>query len=251
MKVMTLNINYYMTKHGSWSKRKETILQSLQENQADIVLLQAVKQDPRVGDGLDQAAQLLAQLPEHQFYTYQPATTYQDGSQDGSAILSRYPIEAADYLHLTLLPGLEDPNQRVLLTALINTPAGPLRCFNAHFSWVYEQAKLNIEEALPYMRAFREPAVMAGDFNTSPEVDLLDGLRQEGWMDAWNRLHFDQLGPTFEAPTPTLRIDYIWLNQALAPGLQDIQIISCEGEDQVSRLSDHFGLLASLNYPKE
>lgn len=246
MKVMTLNINYYMTKHGAWNKRKENIAGLIQEKMPDIILFQAVKQDPRNGGGIDQAGQLLVEMKEYLHYFYQSATTYQDESKDGSAIISRYPFLAVDHTALTLLPGLEDPNQRILLTALFETPAGPLRVFNAHFSWVYDQAALNLSEARSFLRAFSEPAVLGGDFNTSPEVDLLNTLREDGWVDAWARLHPEQPGYTFEAPNPSMRIDYIWANAALAPKLKSIELLAHEGEDHTARLSDHLGLLAEF-----
>jgi endonuclease/exonuclease/phosphatase family metal-dependent hydrolase len=246
MKLMTLNINYYMTKHGTWPRRKELIARSIQKHAPDVLLLQAVKQDPRTGNGLDQAAQLIVEVPDFPYYYYQPAVTYEDESQDGSAIVSRFPIQAVDHLPLTLLPGLEDPNQRVLLTALLEGPSGPLRVFNAHFSWVREQAALNLDEAVPFMRAFPEPAFLAGDFNTPPDSDLLDLLRQEGWTDTWLRFNPDNAGYTFEAPEPSLRIDYIWASAAVEAALRGIEIVSQEG-DEKTRLSDHFGLLAEAN----
>jgi endonuclease/exonuclease/phosphatase family metal-dependent hydrolase len=246
MKVMTLNINYYMTKHGPWNKRKENIAALIQEQNPDIILLQAVKQDPRVGGGIDQAAQLLVQMEEYQHYYYQSVTTYQDESKDGSAIISRFPIMAVDHIILTLMPGLEDPNTRTLLTCLLETPYGPLRVFNAHFSWVYEQAALNMEEARAFLKSFSEPAVLGGDFNTTPEMDILDGLREDSWVDAWTRMHPDEPGYTFEAPDPTLRIDYIWVSPALSPNLSQIVILEHRGADQSARLSDHLGLQASF-----
>jgi endonuclease/exonuclease/phosphatase family metal-dependent hydrolase len=247
MKVMTLNINYYMTKHGSWNKRKENIANLVQEHNPDIILLQAVKQDPRIGGGIDQAAQLLVQMQTHMHYYYQSATTYQDDSKDGSAIISRYPFMAVDHTLLTLLPGLEDPNQRVLLTGLLETPFGPLRVFNAHFSWVYEQAALNVEEARAYLANFTEPALFAGDFNITPETDILDGFREDGWMDVWGRLNPDNPGYTFEAPNPNLRIDYIWITPSLFQKLRGIEILVHHGVDPTDRLSDHLGLLAVFN----
>jgi endonuclease/exonuclease/phosphatase family metal-dependent hydrolase len=242
--VMTLNINNYQVKHGAWNDRKALIAELIRQHRPQVVALQAVKADPRFNDGIDQAEQLAALLDDYQSAVYQPFQHYQDGSSDGTAFLSVQPPLQVDQLPLTLLPGQEDTNQRGLLSALFETEAGPLRFFNAYFSWVPGQAGLNLSQAAGFMSKFEEPALLLGDFNQAPDSEVLQGLREAGWRDAWEFLHAGEAGCTFEAPQPTMRIDYIWTNPAFPLSLDRISILSSE-KDGV-RLSDHYGLALVL-----
>ena len=245
IRVDTLNINYYMDKHGAWDMRKELLCQALERTNADIIALQAVRSEPGLAKGKDQAAQLCRMLPVYQEVYFGPAERFPDGSVHGSAILSRLPMAVRDSLSLNRLPGLDDTNQRALLSARLDLPGGPLHLFNAHFSWVREQAQENLEQALPFIDAVQGPALLVGDFNIPSDSDLLGRLRESGWTDAWEKLHPDQEGLTFEADHPSLRIDYAWANADLAPKLQAIEII--QHDTGKIRLSDHLGLRVDLD----
>jgi endonuclease/exonuclease/phosphatase family metal-dependent hydrolase len=244
---MTFNLNYYGVKRGPWPVRKELIRETIQSADADIIALQAVCRDPAREHGLDQASQLADLLPEYRHVVFVPAMDFPDGSEGGSGILSRLRIGESDHLELSLLPRLEDTNQRVLMHARFDLPAGPLHLFNAHFSWVAEQARLNIGETIPFINFFRGPAVLVGDLNTPSDSDLLQRFSQAGWSDVWAELHPDEQGTTFESNDPSLRIDYAWVNQELKPNVQEIKIVADIQHESGARPSDHFGLLVTLD----
>jgi endonuclease/exonuclease/phosphatase family metal-dependent hydrolase len=246
LKIMTLNINYYVDKHGTWSDRKGLILEAVQAKGPDILALQAVKKDPDVHNGQDQAGQLASELEGFSYVVFQPVMQHSDGSEDGSAFLSRLPILEHQALPLTTLPGLDDPNQRAVLNGLFQTSLGPLRVFNAHFSWVSKQTKKNLDEAIPYFDSFRETSVLLGDLNTSPESELVRTLQQSGWLDAWEILNHDQDGFSFEAGNASLRIDYIWIRPGLQQSLKKIELVSESENRSGTHLSDHLGLLATF-----
>jgi endonuclease/exonuclease/phosphatase family metal-dependent hydrolase len=242
MKVMTLNINYYHDKHGSWEARKELICAAIRAADPDVIALQAVRRDQTVSQGEDQATQLARLLPVYQRAVFQPAVTYEDGAAEGSAFLSRLEI-----LELSVIPGLEDTNQRIVLNALIDRPSGPLRLFNAHFSWVYEQGQRNIRETLPYLNSFSESAMLVGDFNIAPDNDLLKRFHEEGWVDVWAELRPEEQGYTFvENKRLANRIDYAWLKRELLRSVQDIAIVADNQDEKGRRPSDHVGLLVTL-----
>lgn len=247
LKVMTFNLNYYGTKHGPWVLRRGLICAELQSVAPDIVALQAVARDPQVDGGADQAAQLAERLPEYTHTLFQPAMDFSDGSTGGSALLSRLPVAASDRLELDLIPGLEDDNRRVLLHARFDLPTGPLHLFNAHFSWVGEQARRNLEQAVPFFQSFAGPALLVGDFNIPAGSELLASLRQAGWRDVWAELNPGQEGLTFESNSPTLRIDYAWANPALLPHVTAIRIVADNEHATGARPSDHRGLLVTLD----
>ena len=252
LKVMTLNLNYYVTKHGPWPVRKELVHAAIRAAEPDMIALQAVGKDPAVANGADQAAQLRELLPEYRQVIFQPAMDFEDGSLGGSAILSKIEASGIDHLALTLLPGLDDPHRRVLLHARFDLPAGPLHLFNAHFSWVGEQARLNLEEAIAYTGSFlvagrQAPALLVGDLNTPAGSELWATFEQAGWSDLWAELCPEETGNTFESDDPSIRIDYAWMNRELRPLARSIEIVADNRHASGARPSDHFGLLLSLD----
>jgi endonuclease/exonuclease/phosphatase family metal-dependent hydrolase len=246
LRIMTLNINYYMDKHGPWNERRDLICQIIEHNKPDIIALQAVKKDLQVEDGIDQATQIAGLMPKYAQIIFEPAMVDGNGGAAGSAFLSRTKMRQIDRLELTLLPGLEDDNQRVLLRGLYDSPAGSLWVMNAHFSWVYQQGKMNIEQTMPFLPPHDQPAVLVGDFNMTPEMDLLDRLREAGWVDSWERLQPGKDGFTFEAPHPSIRIDYAWVSPGLVDKMAAIQVLSHERVEKNARLSDHLALLIDI-----
>jgi endonuclease/exonuclease/phosphatase family metal-dependent hydrolase len=246
MKIMTMNLNYYVEKHGPWEQRREVVLEVLRAEQPDIVALQAVRQDAHFYDGVDQASQLRQLLPEYEHVTFQPAMSFPDGSVGGSAVLSKIrPVEIG-YLGLTLLPDTPDQDQRLVLHARFDVPT-VMHLFNAHLSWVSEQASFNLDEALPYMNVFGEPALLVGDLNTPADSPLLERIRAAGWRDVWAELCLDEPGLTFESNSPTIRIDYAWANASLWPAVKGIKIVGNRPHNSGARGSDHFGLVVSLD----
>ena len=247
LKVMTLNLNYYVARHGPWDVRREIIREAIQAAAPDIIALQAVREDPQVVRGLDQASQLRQALPEYKHIVFHSAMEFEDGSVGGSAFLSRLRIAEADHIELTLLPGLEDNNRRELMHARFDLPEGPLHLFNAYLSWVEKQTRYNLREILPYLRMFKGPALLLGDMNTPAGTDILKPLEEAGWVDLWSKLRPDEPGYTFEAGEPKIRIDYAWANPDLAPKAAGIDLIANTQDERGARPSDHYGLLVSLN----
>jgi endonuclease/exonuclease/phosphatase family metal-dependent hydrolase len=246
LKVMTLNLNYYVEKYGTWPLRRDLIIDEIQASEPDLITFQAVKKDPNLFDGQDQGTQI-AKMAGYTYFKYQPAEEYPDGSSEGSAVLSQYPFSEVDTLQLSLSPGTEDKNKRVLINCLFNFHSFPLRLFNAHFSWVTEQARDNIEEAYRYIRTFREPFLLLGDLNTSPDSNLFDLFRKAGMIDVWAELCPDEDGYTFEADSPHVRIDYAWASQDLKKDLIAIQVVGEKRSTNQACFSDHLSLLIELS----
>lgn len=245
VRILTLNINGPGTRHGPWDRRRGLIAEALRSADADLVALQAVRRDPTVAGGLDQAAELAQMLQGYSYCVFRPATHYDTGAADGMAILSRQPAIHLDAIPLTRRPGLEDNFDRVLLCARFSLGVEILHLVNAHFSWVEEQAEDNVREAFPLMQSLAGPAVLVGDFNSTPDSNPMQTLCREGWVDVWAQLHPDKPGWTFESNAPTKRIDYVWANRALRQHVDQVRIVA-DGADGDVRPSDHFGLLASV-----
>lgn len=249
LKIMTLNLNFYVDKHGAWASRKELIGEVIRETNPDIITFQAVAKDPASEGGKDQAAQFSELFPKYRCHFFQAAQTNEKGIQEGSAIITSLLVAERSFLPMSKLK-TEDPFERVLLrTRFDNINGGPLYIFNGHFSWVYEQAQLNIKEAFWYINRLNGKALLLGDLNTPPDSDLFKTFKDAGWTDVWSSLHPDKEGFTFESNKPFTRIDYVWANPEIKDAVKDIQILHKE-KDGI-RLSDHMGLLVTLDLKKQ
>lgn len=246
--VMTMNINYTGDRFGPWEVRRGLIREVIQENQPDLIAFQAVRRDPTMEQAVDQAKQMASFLPEYHSVWFEPAVRLPSGVEDGSAFLSRQPIVNKDRLELSMRPRLEDDTRRVVLHAQLDLPGGPLHVFNAHFSWVPEQAQDNLRETLRWMDQFEGQRLLVGDLNTPPVSAVFEPLRQAGWSDAWLLLHPDENGFTFfETGQMVKRIDYFWVDESLKTKVEAIKIVADQESALQARPSDHAALVARFS----
>jgi endonuclease/exonuclease/phosphatase family metal-dependent hydrolase len=248
LKVLTLNLNGYNEKYGAWASRQDLIAAAIQEAQPDILAFQAVQQDPHIASGDDQAAQIASRFTHYPYVHFQPAVTYPDHCAEGSAFVSRYSIFPVNCRELTLRTGTDDPTRRVVLHAQFDLPSGPFHLFNAHFSWVDEQAQDNLEETLPFLESFAGQRMLVGDLNAEPDSTVIKRFEEAGWTDAWAALHPADEGYTFESNRLFKRIDYVWVDQSMRERLHAIQTIANSENDRGARPSDHLGLLVNLSF---
>lgn len=245
--IMTLNINGLGTKHGAWDRRREVIVDAIRGAEPDIVALQAVRDEPGLEGGDNQAMQLARLLPQYRHVIFRPGTCYKNGAADGSAVLSRLPIDAVESHELSHLPNTEDPWDRIVLHACFKREDELWHLFNAHFSWVSQQATDNVNEALAYVNSFSGPRVLVGDLNNTPDSTPTRRFRREGWLDAWSLLRGDDPGFTFESDRPSIRIDYVWIDASLKDRLLSVEQVARETTPDHVRASDHWGLLATFS----
>lgn len=235
---MSLNLNYRVAKHGAWADRLARIAQAARERQVDVMALQAVE---GAGGG-NQAAELAEALGfGHLAFV---AAMKQQGIARGSAFVSRYPLGEIETRRLATRNGHEDPTGRVLLCAKMETRAGRLDLYNAHFSWVPVQALDNAHEALAFRRNGR--ALFLGDLNSPPGSPALKALERGGWIDLWAGLRPGEPGFTFESDGPTQRIDYALADSTAWPRVRSIERVAT-GNTGTPRLSDHLGLVLTLD----
>lgn len=245
--VMTQNLNFYGDKHGPWAARRELICDAIREEQPDVVALQAVCSDPRIEDGADQATQLSRMLPDYRYVFFYPARIDGNGREEGSAMLSRRPIREPGVRELSLKPGLEDDNPRVIQHARFELDRTTLNVFNAYFSWVEEQAEDNITEGVAFLGKADGASLLVGDFNIPAGSRLLARLKEAGYDDLWERTHPGEPGYTFEADHPDRRIDYAWANGDLKRRVKDVSLVRKSKDGDGVRQSDHLGLRVRLD----
>ncbi len=247
LKIMTWNLNAYGTKVGHWEARLPLVRDAIEQSQPDILVFQAVRQEAGVENGVDQASQISRLLPEYRYTCFQPAWTDEDGNTDGLALLSRFDFAGVDYRRLTLLEGTDDPNHRIVLHVRFNFGSQPFHLFNGYFSWVGEQAEQNLNETLDYLNAFEGRRILLGDFNQSPDAQVIQRFQQSGWVDVWARLNPEDKGYTYDSQRPAVRIDYVWVDPVLQGNLRSIRVIAgAQGANGVYP-SDHAALLVTMD----
>jgi len=252
MKIMTLNLNVYADKHGAWPARRAIVINRIAGVHPDVVLFQAAHAEPDLEGGRDSVKQLAESLPEYLHHSYQPVMSHPQGGNDGMGVLSRLPLESVHMHALTRMEGTEDPFKRAVMQVRVAAVGGVLEVFNAHFSWVTAQAEENVNEFLVVAGEARGRRLLVGDFNQPPDSAPMQRLQNAGWQDAWQALCPGEPGYTFEAPSPTVRIDYIRMPAEMLSRVISIQTVgsspgNCEPETNASEgMSDHLGLYAEM-----
>lgn len=200
--------------------------------------------------------------------------------EEGLALLSRFPFLEVRTL---ALPEPRPQEARVLLSALLAVPTGPIWVHTTHLHYRLDDGLARERQVLAIDEAIRgagrglgdAPQVLCGDFNAEPDSDemrFLRGLttlgqRRTHFQDAWLRRHREaqrgdgpEQGITWSSEnshTRALRsldidrrIDYVLVTSRKRDGrgsVLDSRVVMTErdGEDGVCA-SDHFGVLAEV-----
>lgn len=179
--------------------------------EADVLCLQEVaRNDPAVGGGADQVAELRALFPQYEAFFGAGLDRRGDGGarrQFGNLLLSRLPVLQV-FRHLLPHPAAGGIRhmQRQAIEAVVETRAGPLRVVTTHleyFSAAHRAAQIERLRALqaevaeneasppkaggsPYDAVPRPAAlVLCGDLNVQPEDAEYAQMFAPPLLDAW------------------------------------------------------------------
>lgn len=144
----------------------------------------------------------------------------------GNAVLSRYPIHAAENIRL---PGNREP--RKCLRTVLRTPRGNITVLSTHLGLNDAERDKQIQKLLEIIQAEKKPLILMGDFNCKAQQlnPLLKILTDSGAL-------FGSI-PTYSSVNPTARIDYILVSKHFT--CQNLTIPQTQA-------SDHFPVLAEL-----
>lgn len=195
------------------------------------------------------------------------------GGEEGLAILSRHPIAAHRWMRLPEARPLE---ARILLSARVETPVGPVWCHTTHLHYrlddglAREKQVVAIDEAIKAVAIEEHPGtvqLLCGDFNATPdhdEIRFLRGLttlagRRTHYQDAFLRMHPGSEGFTWSSeneqtrPLRSLdinrRIDYIFVTSRRKDGrgtVLNARVVLDQRDGQGICSSDHYGLMADV-----
>lgn len=283
LRVVTLNL---WGTEAPLETRLALAAEQLRELRPDVVALQEVRPLPGMGPERTTAHWLADELSlvAH----YRPALTWSEGAfgsgepagQEGLALLTRF--DAAQ-LTATTLPEARPDETRILLSAELKTPAGPIWLHTTHLHYrladglAREAQVLACDAHITACGRQNEsaPQIFCGDFNATPDADemrFLRGLttlggRRTHFQDAWlTRPEFEsdgaRAGLTWSSdneqtrPLRSLdidrRIDYIYVTSRKRDGRGTIHrcrvvLTRRVGEGRESLCaSDHYGVMADV-----
>lgn len=255
----------------------------------DVVGLQEVRPLPAaLGSERTTAHWLAARLGGHVLYV--PSVRWDDGAfgpgtvggEEGLALVSRWPIVDRRALRL---PFARPTERRLLLSARVATPVGPIWVHTTHLHYRLDDGAARAAQVLAIDDAIRAcgrgnddpPQLLCGDFNATPgsdELRFLRGLtslggRRTHFQDAWLRCHDEPprgagpaAGITWSAdnqhtrPLRSLdldrRIDHVYVTTRKKDGRGtvlacEVVLTAREGEGAGAVCaSDHYGVMADV-----
>jgi endonuclease/exonuclease/phosphatase family metal-dependent hydrolase len=276
VRLLTFNIHGWLTVTREFNL--DSVMHIIKATNADVVALNEVFHPQRTAD-----SQLPANTPALTYLAEQlgmhyvfgpclrwPATETLPDHSYGNALLSRWPIIASAAHHLTPVEGKE---QRGLLEGRILLPDGrPFTVYVTHLDHKDEAARLIQLRAVRSwtVRDRNRPHVIMGDFNAihpwdyehRPEAlvaladhpkgknmvdhgkgpQVIPQMEKAGYTDAMRACGEPGQG-TFIPAEDVVRIDYIWLSEALATAARHIQVWQ---EAAGQEASDHRPVLVEL-----
>jgi endonuclease/exonuclease/phosphatase family metal-dependent hydrolase len=260
LRVLTLNI---WNKQGPWADRARLIRRGLESLAPDLVGLQEVLHHD--AEPIDQAQELAAGLGYH--VAYASAWHIGGGLQFGNAVLSRWPIGAADNFPLPGEPGVES---RALLYARCDAPFGAIPVFCTHLDWKFHHGYLRERQVAFIAERVHElaptdgfPPILMGDFNAEPDSDEIRFLRGLHTLRGRSVYFADCFGLAGEGAgfsfagsnafarklrEPDRRIDYIFVrgpDRQLRGEPLAARVVFTEPEGEIFP-SDHYGVLAEI-----
>ena len=213
VRVGTYNVHYgYNT---SWQFTLEDIARTIEESGADVVMLQEVDACRITSYGVDDGLWLARRLGMQEVYG--PALE----ELSGIALLTRFPIAESGARLLT-----SQLEQTSIVHARVRVGNRPLDAYGVWMGLEPEERARQLDDVLDIIGA-ATPAVLGGDFNSTPDSPVYARLRAAGFEDPFVAGGFDA-APTDPAVEPVARIDFVW-----ARGLEvrDAQVLDSLASD--------------------
>ncbi len=228
----TLRVMAYNIRHGEGTDGRldlDRIADVILEQDPDLVALQEVDRRVDRTNGRDQARSLGARTGlDHAFGAFMDY----DGGEYGMAILSRWPI--VDVVN-ERLPDGDEP--RTALKVRVRSPdtGRELVLVGIHFYRSDDERRDQADRLLETLADETAPVILAGDFNSTPDSEVIDRFH-----DDWDVLSKGRDRFTFPSTDPQREIDYVMVRPA-----RQFYVLSHEAiEEPIA--SDHRPLIADL-----
>jgi endonuclease/exonuclease/phosphatase family metal-dependent hydrolase len=219
VRFMTLNVQFFLSAESGLSSNLDAVADLLRSHGPDVIGLQETEAGSPLG-GNQNGLWWLATRSGYRYYYGLPGSEY----TPGVAVLSRWPIRAADS---TVLPATASI-PRGALRAVVEAPGGDFLIVVAHIQWAepylpgeptaaYLVDQTAQAEVAMNMARGTLPIAVLGDFNAGPGYPgpAYDLFRAR-WVDSWSaagNLAEAAGGFTWPAKEPSMRIDFVWLSR--------------------------------------
>ncbi len=203
--VLTYNIHHANPPGKPGVIDLEAIAGIIREQNPDLVALQEVDVRTERSGGVDQASELAKQTGLRVFFA--KAINY-SGGEYGIAILSKYPLKnGAIYPLPNGISKRVEP--RVMALAEIELPGRKTIYFGVtHLDVTSEENRVEqVKEINKIMAGCKEPVILAGDMNTTPESATIDLFKQQFFLTC------ESCQYTIPADAPARTIDYILIRK--------------------------------------
>jgi len=239
LRVATYNVHGCVGTDGQRSENR--IADVIASMSADIVGLQELDLGRARSAHVDQAAIIAERLGWK--YHFHPAMRSGD-DQYGNAIVSRFPIALKCAAEMPGSPPWYCRERRSAIWMEAETDLGVVQIINSHFGLGYRermlQAKFLVGPEWLGSVSMDEPAILLGDFN-SVRTSRVYRLIQAHLRDARTLVRPPRAFRTFPTHYPSLAVDHIFVNAALAPTHLTVH------RTPLARVaSDHFPLICEL-----
>lgn len=241
---MNLKIGTFNIQHGinypHYLETKESVIdlescaKQIQKTGLDICALNEVYNEEAFGK-VNQAKFIGDALGYH--YYFARAIDISCGEY-GNALVSKYPVKYAK-IHPIAIKESErirgnNYENRVLLYAVLDVDGTELSVYVCHFGLSPDEQKKAEEIIVPLIKNDKRPAIFMGDFNITPDNDIIKNLR-EFLFDSSSVVSGSAL--TFPSDVPTKQIDYIFANDKVRVLYSEVVEKSC---------SDHREYMAEI-----
>ena len=152
----------------------------------------------------------------------------------GNAMLCRWPIEAVE--NHAVAPGWPVSQPRAVLAATIGSHGERVHVLAAHFGLLPGEPELAASLVLEMAAKRAGPLLVGGDFNR-PLASAACHRHLRGVLTDAARTDGRSPEPTFPAPCPVLRLDYLYVRELRVHGLQVIPTSASDHRPVIAELS--------------
>ena len=235
MKVMTFNIQHCL----EYRKNKMNIplfADKIKAYGADVCGLNEVRGKGSLFGYTDQTNALGDRLRFNRYFAQ--AIKVKGKGPYGNALLSRFPLKETS---TTIIPDPDDKNDggwfetRCVLKAVISTDIGDVCILVCHMG-LEESERVNAVKTICEIADSTElPTVLMGDFNTSPEADVLKPIYER--FNDTDEIAINKGCFTYSSVNPEAKIDYIFYRGLKCGSVKTIEEV----------VSDHYPIIAEFS----
>lgn len=226
LKIMTFNIQHCL----DYKRRviDHTVMTDVIAGlDADVCGLNEVRGRGKSEDYTAQAERMAATLDMHGVFGQSALIHGYDPY--GNAVLSKFPIMSFNVIPI---PQITDTEPRSVLRCELSSG---LQVYQSHFGLSTPEFECAVETAHTLLKNETKPAVLMGDFNMTPDNEILKPLTDS--FESADKYLDSAL--TFPSDAPRIKIDYIFANDK-------VKILSARVPEIVA--SDHRPIVAEIEY---